>query len=217
MVRQGKVKESELAQSCPSLCHPMDCGLPGSSIHGVLQASVLEWVAIAFSRGSSWPRDWTQVSHIAGKRFTLWANRETRKKKIKTNNSEYEEVAAGGTWGSILLGTLWGTTLDNCRHFPTNAWRNWAICTLPLILIGWGPPVGRVSPQPFQFALHLSWTSPMVPERTFGPRERGPHTEMGTSYLSQLLVKPEEGTGGWAGYSYNILFFIWFPGVQCIF
>ena len=140
-----------------------------------------------------------------------------RQKKIKTNNSEYEEVAAVGTWGSILLGTLWGTTLDNCRHFPTNEWRNWPICTLPLILIGWGPPVGRVSHQPFQFALHLSWTSPMVPERTFGPRERGPHTEMGTSCLSQVLVKAEEGTGGWAGYSYNILFFIWFPGVQCIF
>ena len=46
-------------------------------------------------------------------------------------------------------------------------------------------------------------------------RERSPHRD--GNQLSQLLVKPEEGTGGWAGYSYNILFFIWFPGVQCIF
>ena len=46
---------------------------PGSSIHGILQAKILEWVAISFSRGSSWPRDWTQVSHIVGRRFNLWA------------------------------------------------------------------------------------------------------------------------------------------------
>ena len=51
----------------------MDCSLPGSSIHGILQARILGWVAISFSRGSSRPRDRTQVSHIAGRRFTLWA------------------------------------------------------------------------------------------------------------------------------------------------
>ena len=53
----------EVAQSCPTLCNPIDCSLPGSSIHRVLQARVLEWVAISFSR-SSQPRDWTRVSHI---------------------------------------------------------------------------------------------------------------------------------------------------------
>ena len=76
-------KESEVAQSCPTLCDPMDCSLPGFSVHGIFQASVLEWVAISFSRGSSHPRDWTQVSHIVGRCFTLWASREaqaTRKK-----------------------------------------------------------------------------------------------------------------------------------------
>jgi len=59
-----KVKWSEVAQSCPTLCDPMDHSLPGSSLHGILQARVLEWVAISLSRGSSWPRDWTQVSLI---------------------------------------------------------------------------------------------------------------------------------------------------------
>ena len=54
----------------------MDCSLPGFSIHGIFQARVLEWVAISFSRGSSWPRDRTQISCIAGRRFTLWATRE---------------------------------------------------------------------------------------------------------------------------------------------
>ena len=54
----------------------MDCSLPGSSIHGIFQTRILEWVAISFSRGSSWPRDWTQVSRIAGRLFTTWATRE---------------------------------------------------------------------------------------------------------------------------------------------
>ena len=57
----------------------MDCSLPGSSIHGILQAWVLEWVAISFSRGSSQPRDWTQVSYIAGRCFTTGATREAPK------------------------------------------------------------------------------------------------------------------------------------------
>ena len=49
--------ESEVAQSCPTLCDPMDCSPPGSSVHGIFQARILEWVAISFSRGSSPPRD----------------------------------------------------------------------------------------------------------------------------------------------------------------
>ena len=71
-----KWKESEVAQSCPTLCNPMDCSLPGSSIHGIFQARILEWVAISFSRGSSWPRDQARVSLIVGRRFTVWATRE---------------------------------------------------------------------------------------------------------------------------------------------
>ena len=65
-----KVKsQSEVAQSCPTLCDPMDCSPPGSSVHVILQARILEWVAISFSRGSSKPRDRPQVSHISGRRF----------------------------------------------------------------------------------------------------------------------------------------------------
>ena len=63
-------KWSEVAQSCPILCDPIDYSLQGSSVHGIFQARVLEWVAISFSRGSSRPRDWTQVSHITGRHFT---------------------------------------------------------------------------------------------------------------------------------------------------
>ena len=58
------------AQLYLTLWDPMDCSLPGSSVHRILQARILEWVAILFSRGSSQPRDQTQVSHIAGRFFT---------------------------------------------------------------------------------------------------------------------------------------------------
>ena len=67
---------SEVAQSCPTLCDPMDCSLPGSSVHGIFQAIVLEWIATSFPRGSSQPRDWTQVSHIVDRHLTVWATRE---------------------------------------------------------------------------------------------------------------------------------------------
>ena len=70
--------ESEVAQSCPTLCNPMDCSLPCSSVHGIFQARVLEWVAISFSRGPSRPRDWTRVSRIVSKHFTVWATREVQ-------------------------------------------------------------------------------------------------------------------------------------------
>ena len=59
-----------------SLCNPMDCSPPGSSVHRILRAKILEWVAILFSRGSSWPRNRSRVSHIEGRFFTLWATRE---------------------------------------------------------------------------------------------------------------------------------------------
>ena len=55
---------SEVAQSCVTLCSPMDCSLPGSSIHGIFQARVLEWVAISFSSGSPQPRDGIWVSYM---------------------------------------------------------------------------------------------------------------------------------------------------------
>ena len=60
-----------VAQSCPTHCHSMDCSPPGSFVHGIFQARILEWVAISFSRGSSQLRDQTWVSCIAGRFFTI--------------------------------------------------------------------------------------------------------------------------------------------------
>ena len=68
-------KKVWVAQSCPALWDPMDCSLSGSSVYGILQARILEWVVITFSRGSSQPRDRTWVSHIAGRHFTLMASK----------------------------------------------------------------------------------------------------------------------------------------------
>ena len=71
-----KKVEVLVAQSCQTPCSPMDSSLPGSSVHGILQARVLEWVTTPFPRGSSWPRNWTWVSCIAGRFFTIWFTRE---------------------------------------------------------------------------------------------------------------------------------------------
>ena len=71
-----KKVEVLMAQSCPTLWYPMGCSLPFSSVHEVLQARILEWVAIPFFRVSSPPRGQTQVSCIAGRFFTIWATKE---------------------------------------------------------------------------------------------------------------------------------------------
>ena len=65
-----------VAQLCLTLCDPKDCSPPGSSVHGILQARMLEWVAIPFSRASSWPRDQTCISSMAGRFLTVWDTRE---------------------------------------------------------------------------------------------------------------------------------------------
>ena len=78
------MKHSEVSQLCPTLCNPMDCNLPGSTVHGILQARILEWLAISFSRRSLRPRDCTRVSRVVGRRFTIWATREERKEELKS-------------------------------------------------------------------------------------------------------------------------------------
>ena len=90
-ITKVKVKVS-VAQLCLTLCDPMDCSLKGSSVHGILQGEILEWVAIPFSRGSSWPRYWTQVSCLAGRFFTVWATRE------ENNQGEVEKEDEWGGW-----------------------------------------------------------------------------------------------------------------------
>ena len=73
---QWKVKV-KVTQSCTTLCNPMDY-----TVHGILQARILEWVAFPFSRGSSQLRDWTQVSRIAGRFFTSWATGKPKNTEV---------------------------------------------------------------------------------------------------------------------------------------
>ena len=75
LCHEGFESESEVTQSRPTLCDPMEGNLPDSAVQGIFQARKLEWIAISFSRGSSQPRDRTRVSCIADRHFTIWAMR----------------------------------------------------------------------------------------------------------------------------------------------
>ena len=109
----------EVAQSCPTLCDPVDCSPPGSSIHEILQARILKWVAISFSRGSSRPRDRTQAFLFAGRHFNLWATREalshpytTTKKRKKQTNIALTRWTFVGKVMSLFFNTLSRLVID---------------------------------------------------------------------------------------------------------
>ena len=87
-------------------CDLMVCSLPGSSFHGILQARILEWVVISFSRASSWPRTQIQVSCIAGRFFTIWAMREAQGSKSSVHINEHNQ------WHCLSLGLEWKLTFS---------------------------------------------------------------------------------------------------------
>ena len=92
-----------------TLCDPMDCSLPGSSVHWIFQARILEWVVLPFSRGSSQPRDRTQVSRIAGRFFTSWATREAPG-PVKKETVMCLPVLHGAEHGKGTLHVCWMTS-----------------------------------------------------------------------------------------------------------
>ena len=87
-----------VTQSRLTLCDPMDCCPPGSSVHGILQPRVLDWVAIPLSRGSSQPRDWTQVSCIVGEFFTVWSMIQTLNSKAYVQGSQGNHSVSSAAW-----------------------------------------------------------------------------------------------------------------------
>ena len=99
-----------VAQSCPTLCDPRDCSLPGSFV----QARILEWVAISFSRGPSQPRDQTWVSHIAGRLFTVWATREVVASKYKGQLKKYQQIHA---WLYLIIYRQYIRICNESIHF----------------------------------------------------------------------------------------------------
>ena len=93
-LNETSVRGSVVSNS--SLCNPMDYSPPGSSVHGILQARRLEWVAIPFSRGSSWPRDWSQVS-CSARFYPVWATRDAAEIKMnsyRTYNLRFTSLLA---------------------------------------------------------------------------------------------------------------------------
>ena len=115
-----KVKsESEVAQSCPTLSDPMDCRPPGSSIHGILQARVLEWVAIAYSRGSSWPKDWTHVSCIGRRVLYHCATWEAPHNWICKAQINYCLLKCSSYFLNLATMVLFDVVNDVHRHFCT--------------------------------------------------------------------------------------------------
>ena len=132
-----------LNPSVMSLCNPLDCSPPGSSVHGILRTRIPEWVAISSSRGSSQPKDWTHVSHVShvsclsGRFFTHWAIWEAQ-----------AEISAGLKYTSRIL-------TDHCKslEFPPRP--------VTLCLPGGHPPSPQKSCSPgalnFHQRLHQSF------------------------------------------------------------
>ena len=84
----GRNYESEVlaTQSCLTFCEPLDFSLPSSSVYGILQARIMDWATIPFFRASSWSRDQTQVSCIAGRFFSVWEESD------QGSSSNYENL-----------------------------------------------------------------------------------------------------------------------------
>ena len=119
----------------------MDCVLPGSSVHGVLQARVLEWVAISFSRGSSRPRDRTRVSCTAGRFFTDWSTRDISTFIVLLDYLRVHFMRVATTGYDIYRCLL--SSWDNSSNLEVGSvnicWRNESLETMPLLLLEMNP------------------------------------------------------------------------------
>ena len=141
-------KWSEVTQLCPTLCDPMDCSLPGSSTHGIFQARILEWVAISFSRGTSWPRDRSQVSCIVGRHFIVWATRDSLRLASLILESDFSKLGRGEGfqlpkarqslpwfpavflqyWWGFWEGKREGVLRGQSQAIPSLPWRQQRVC-----------------------------------------------------------------------------------------
>ena len=107
--------DTVLSCSVMSLCNPLDCSPPGSSVHGIIQTRILEWVATSSSRGSSWPRNWThvfRVSCLSGEFFTRWAIWEAQ-----------ADISAGLKYTSRILA-------NHCKHLWSSVPSLWHYVSL---------------------------------------------------------------------------------------
>ena len=137
---QGKplIDESEVkvAQSCPTLCDPMDY-----TVHGILQARILEWIGFPFSRGSSQPRDRTQVSCIAGGFFTNWAIREApNQSRWQWSNHHMTNVKmTGRAYCTVSVWSHLPLYIKSLAHWLS------VLGSRPWMGRGWNPPLDVVA------------------------------------------------------------------------
>ena len=125
--RKNNLKIHEEAQSSPTLCDPMDY-----TVHGIFQARVLEWVAFPFSRGSSQPRNRTQVSHIAGGFFTIWATTEA----LSSLSYSKFPLAIYFTYGNVYVTMLFSQFIP-FSSFPTVPTSLFSMSASPLLPCKW--------------------------------------------------------------------------------
>ena len=105
-----------VVNSCLTLCNSMDCSQLGSSVHGIFQARILQWVAISFSRGPSWPRDWTHVSCIGWRILYHWATREA---PVNISSSHFLFL-----WVTYKIWTDWSLArIKNHNQKPLSEWK----------------------------------------------------------------------------------------------
>ena len=106
-----------VAQSCPTLFDPMDCSPLGSSVRGILQARILPWIAILFSRGVSQPKDWNCISWIAGRFFTIWATRKAWELPRTVDSQAASQTLPGHSYLSFNQPARWhGCILKAEKH-----------------------------------------------------------------------------------------------------
>ena len=115
-----------VTQSCLTVCDPVDCSPPGSSVHGIFQAKILEWVAIPFSMVSSQPRDQTLLSYTGSRFFTIWATREAlyppTAKSLQSCPTLCDPID-GSPPGFPVPGILQARTLEWLAISFSNAWK----------------------------------------------------------------------------------------------
>ena len=140
-----------VTQLCLTLCDPRNCSPPASSVHGILQARIQEWVAIPFSRGSSWPRDWTQISCTAGGFFTVWTTREASR-RMCTGYMHLLRCFTWGAWTFVDFGSCresWNQSPADTKgqgysqspeHWPAQSHQHMTavITVLTWVSISWG-------------------------------------------------------------------------------
>ena len=144
----------KVAQSCLTLCSPTDY-----RVHGILQARILEWVAFPFSRGSSKPTDWTQVSHIVGRRFTFWARVWRRQWQptpvlLPGKSHGWRSLVGYSPWGCKESDTTERLHLSQSMGFPCGSAGKESACSVGDLgsIPGFGRSPGEGKGYPLQYS-----------------------------------------------------------------